>query len=54
MTPLEKYNKLMGEDDEPDALERLAFFCSLAMNGRDWLDVERFFVDVRREIEAMK
>lgn len=28
---------------ELDPLERLRFFCSLAMNGQDWLDVEPFF-----------
>ena len=28
---------------ETDPLERLRFFCSLAMNGQDWLDVEPFF-----------
>lgn len=29
------------QDETP--LERLRFFCSLAMNGQDWLDVEPFF-----------
>ena len=32
--------------EEPDPLERLRFFCSLAMCGQDWLDVEQFFDDV--------
>lgn len=32
-----------GETDELSPLERLRFFCSLAMNGQDWLDVEPFF-----------
>lgn len=32
-----------GGTDECSPLERLRFFCSLAMNGRDWLDVESFF-----------
>jgi hypothetical protein len=27
---------------EDDPMERLRFFCSLAMNGQDWLDVEPF------------
>jgi len=28
---------------EADPIERLRFFCSLAMNGQDWIDVEPFF-----------
>jgi hypothetical protein len=39
---LQKFNELMGDDKE-SPLERLRFFCSLAMNGQDWLDVEPFF-----------
>jgi len=37
-----------------DALERLRFFCSFAMNGQDWLDAERFFDDVGHELEAAR
>lgn len=33
-------------DKEPDPMERLRFFCSLAMSNRDWLDVEKFFDDI--------
>jgi hypothetical protein len=41
-TALEQY-KAVG-DAEPDTpLERLRFFCSLAMRGQDWLDAEPFF-----------
>lgn len=29
--------------DENNPIERLRFYCSLAMTGRDWLDVEQFF-----------
>ena len=36
----------LGGAEEPDPLERLRFFCSLAMSGQDWLDVEPFFDDV--------
>jgi hypothetical protein len=44
-TALEQY-KAVG-DAEPDTpLERLRFFCSLAMRGQDWLDVEPFFEDL--------
>jgi hypothetical protein len=31
---------------ELDPIERLQFFCALAMNEQDWLDVEPFFDDV--------
>ena len=37
----------LGGDEEPAPLERLRFFCSLAMNGQDWMDVEPFFDDVQ-------
>jgi hypothetical protein len=30
-------------DKEDSPLERLRFFCSLSMNGQDWLDSEQFF-----------
>lgn len=45
-TALDRFNECEG-DKEPDPLERLRFFCSLAMNGQDWLDVEQFFDAVR-------
>lgn len=38
-----------GGHEEPDPLWRLRFFCSLAMKGEDWLDVEGFFDDVLAE-----
>ena len=53
-TALERYNAAMTDDQEYAALERLRFFCSLAMNGQDWLDVEQFFDDVRRQINEPK
>ncbi|MFA7291844.1 MAG: hypothetical protein WC023_06305 [Rhodocyclaceae bacterium] len=41
-TALQRYTRLIeGDHDTP--LENLRFFCSLAMNGQDWLDVEPFF-----------
>ena len=52
-TARERYNAAMT-GEEPDALERLCFFCSLAMNGQDWLDVEQFFDDVRKQINEPK
>ena len=39
---LQKFN-MFGGWTESDPLERLRFFCSQAMNGQDWLDVEQFF-----------
>lgn len=33
----------INDEEEPDPVERLRFFCSLAMHGDDWLDVEPFF-----------
>jgi hypothetical protein len=41
---LETYSKLGCAEEEPDPVERLRFFCSLAFkNPQDWLDVEPFF-----------
>jgi hypothetical protein len=42
MTALERYAD-NGATDDLSPLEALRFFCSLAMNGRDWLDAEPFF-----------
>lgn len=41
---LERFNRCMTGQADVGPLERLRFFCSLAMpNGTDWLDVEPFF-----------
>ena len=42
-TAKQRYDRFMEPGEEPDPIERLRFFCSLAMNGQDWLDVEPFF-----------
>jgi hypothetical protein len=42
-TARQRYDELRVEDEVQDPLERLRAFCSLAMNGQDWLDVEQFF-----------
>jgi hypothetical protein len=47
---LEVYNEIAATDDPGSPLERLRFFCSLAMRPQDWLDVEPFF-DALREPE---
>lgn len=39
-----------GGDEETDPLERLRAFCSFAMRGQDWLDVEPFFDDVEKAL----
>jgi hypothetical protein len=41
-TAKQQFDEHMGTED-CTPLERLRFFCSLAMNGQDWLDVEPFF-----------
>jgi len=51
-TAKERYDKSMDGYVEIDPLERLRFFCSLAMKGRDWFDVEQFFNDVKALIEC--
>jgi len=33
------------------ALERLRFFCCLAMNSQDWMDAERFFDDLEKDLK---
>lgn len=40
---LDAYNSDTRDADPGSPLERLRFFCSLAMNGQDWLDAEQFF-----------
>ena len=50
----EKYDKFMAECEEPDPIERLRFFCSLAMGGKNWIDVEKFFDDLIAERKAIR
>lgn len=47
---LDRFN-VAGAHEEPSPVERLRFFCSLAMNMQDWLDVEPFF-DALTESQA--
>jgi hypothetical protein len=37
------YNEIAATDDPGSPLERLRFFCSIAMRPQDWLDVAPFF-----------
>jgi hypothetical protein len=51
-----RYEESCIEQDTPDPLERLRFFCSLAMNADDWLDSGPLFdavSAVRSEPEAV-
>jgi len=41
------YNEAVSQSPIAEPLERLRFFCSLAMNQHDWLDSEQFFDDIR-------
>lgn len=50
---LTRYEELGGAD-EPNPIERLRFFCSLAMEGQDWLDVEPFFDEVQKEVDVLQ
>ena len=43
---MSRYLRYMEGVKEPDPVERLRFFCSIAMNGRDWIDSEQFFADL--------
>lgn len=42
-TAKQRYAAAMNGCNETDPIERLRFYCSLAMSGQDWIDVEPFF-----------
>ena len=48
-TARQRYDEFMPSGEEKDPIERLRFFCSLAMNGQDWIDSEPFFDDLIKE-----
>lgn len=48
-TAKQRYDELEVDKEETDPLERLRAFCSLAMSGEDWLDVEPFFDAVKAQ-----
>ena len=53
VTAKARFNRVGGHD-ETDPIERLRFFCSIAMSRQqDWLDVEPFFNDVIAERDAL-
>ena len=45
------YNEAISIDPIAEPLERLRFFCSLAMNGNDWLASEVFFDDLASKLD---
>jgi hypothetical protein len=49
---MDMYRAQRTEADLLPALERLRYFCSLAMKGHDWIDSEQFFDDVAAELAA--
>ena len=52
-TAMDRYRDVEGGYDR-DPVERLRFFCSLALSPQDWLDVEPFFDAITGEISALK
>ena len=44
----------LGGGDEVDPIERLRFFCSIAMSNQDWLAVEPFFTDIEMIIDELR
>ena len=51
-TAKQQFDELIEYGTSP--LERLRFFCSLAMNGQDWLDVEPFFEALEAPVSATR
>jgi hypothetical protein len=54
MSAQERYDELKAGEDAMNAVDRLRFFCSLAMNGQDWIDVEPYFDGVTAELAALR
>lgn len=53
-TALERFREIERECEElknETPIERLRFFCSLAMQDQDWLDVEQFFNELEARYE---
>lgn len=51
-TAKQQYEQFTVDGEDSDPIERLRFFCSLAMKGQDWLDVEPFFDALSPPAEA--
>jgi hypothetical protein len=52
MTALSRYNANMEGEIEPEPVESLRFFLSLAITGQDWIDVEQFIDGVRNQLAS--
>jgi hypothetical protein len=51
---LERFNRDPDLLANETPLERLRYFCSLAMNGQDWLDVEPFFAALAAQLAGIE
>jgi len=53
---LQQFHRYWLDEDNNgnDPVERLRFFCSLAMSDQDWFDVEPFFDALEAEIEQLR
>jgi hypothetical protein len=54
-TALQRYQEMANDPEsglhDAPPLEQLRFYCSLAMTGQDWVDVEQFFDALPRSTE---
>ena len=53
-TAKQRYDYCTAEDKPESPLEALRFFCSLAMNRQDWIDVESFFDALTADAAAQR
>lgn len=50
---MDDYREFCIDGEAEDPIERLRFFCSIAMSGQDWLDSEPFFDAVTAERDKL-
>lgn len=50
----QQYDKYTADEAIDDPIEALRFFCALAMNEHDWLDVEQFFDALMRDRNQLR
>lgn len=46
----QQFDEFIRPEDATTPLERLRFFCSIAMSGQDWLDAEPFFDALEKQL----
>lgn len=51
---LKRYTELMDGSEEMEPIERLRFFCSLALSCQDWLDIEPFIDEILKETKDLR